>query len=74
MKDETKHAIAKQIAFAIPLFLLGMVIMTVWILLAGYNPLKEFSGGDAAITWMMSCIPLVLGYCYKLYKWVMKWK
>ena len=35
MKDETKHAIAKQIAFAVPLFLLGMVIMTVWILLAG---------------------------------------
>ena len=74
MKDETKHAIAKQIAFAVPLLLLGVVVFITLNLLYGGNPFRKLFGSNAACVWMFCSIPVVLGYCYRLYKWVMKWK
>ena len=74
MKDSTKHLIAKEIAYIVPLFLLGFAILSVMCIIAGENPLKRFFSSEKYILLFLSCIPLFIGYSIRLYKWVVKWK
>ena len=74
MTDNTRHMIAREIAFIVPLFIVGVVVCSIIMLCSGYNPLKEYFGKFDIITWLLSCVPIALGYCLRLYKFVMKWK
>lgn len=74
MKDSTKHLIAKEIAYIVPLFLLGFAILSVMCIIAGGNPFLVFFCEEWYIPLSLSCIPLFIGYILRLYKWVVKWK
>ena len=74
MKDSTKHLIAKEIAYIVPLFLLGFAIVSVVYIIGGENPLKELFSRDRYVLLFLSCIPLFIGYSIRLYQWVVKWK
>lgn len=85
MKDETKHFLARQIAFAVPLILFGwLVLLPLVLILTEYRPwhstisnwvdMLTLNESESVAGWIIAFLPLVIGYCYKLFKWVMKWK
>ena len=74
MKDSTKHLIAKEIAYIVPLFLLGFAILSVMCIIAGENPFEALFSEEWYTPFFLSCIPLFIGYSIRLYKWVVKWK
>lgn len=91
MKDETKHFIARQLAFAVPLIAFGIfiflpLIFTIIFYESDSNLLHlyfeifsglftfEHIGLWRVALWGVALIPLIIGYIYKLFKWVMKWK
>lgn len=73
MKDSTKHIVATEIAFFTKLFLIGVIITFVLIIISNGNPLtdyfKHFSN-----SLLISLFPVLIGYIWRLYKWVKKWK
>ena len=73
MKDSTKHIVAKEIAFFTKLFLIGVIITCLIIIISNNNPLiyyfKYFS--DSLI---ITLLPVLIGYIWRLYIWVKKWK
>lgn len=83
MKDETKHFIAKQIAFVYALTAFGWLIflpLVIKILNPYHNGVFEqwfetlfLQHDDSAVGWLFAFIPLIIGINYKILRWVAKW-
>ena len=73
MKDSTKHIVATEIAFFTKLFLIGVIITCIIIIINNLNPLIYYFKyiSDSLI---VSLLPVLIGYIWRLYKWVKKWK
>lgn len=73
MKDSTKHIVATEIAFFTKLFLIGVIITFVLIIISNGNPLTDYFKFFSNSIWI-SLFPVLVGYLWRLYKWVKKWK
>lgn len=69
MKDKTKHTIAREIVFAVKLFLAFAIISIAIVILNADRILSRYLNLEGLIFLVFGT-----GYGYRLYKWVKRWK
>ena len=72
MKDKTKHTIAREIVFAVKLFLIFAIIAMALIFLSALMHDRDIS--KPVESGALFFFVFGIGYGYRLYKWVQRWK